>query len=588
MDKNYHFQVNLGGMLDILSNHLYKSPGVFVRELIQNGVDAVTLRKKRDSLWQDGRILIRVSEGKQLCFQDNGSGLTKEEIHQFLAVIGQSSKKELVSDGLPTDFIGRFGIGLLSCFMVSDSIEVHTKSMSGEDAYIWKGYADGTYTLEPLENCETGTEIVLTAKKGCEDYYRPEKIKELVQYYGLTLPVSIYLCNTAGKRELLNYRPEDYSHLNTVQLLSLGEWLFGEEFLDVIPIQTPHLSGAAYIVGYQTDVSVKRGHRIHLKNMLLTEEGNPLLPEWAFFLRCFLNTDNLRPTASRENFYEDEDLNLAQQEFSEAVQQHFAMLARRKPEKLKQIVHIHHTAMKSMAVWNDEIFRLIIDYLPFHTSEGEMTGADIKKAGEANMIGDVERFKQLKPMFVARDKLLICTGYSFDDPLIHKLAEYDSLPITPVQEESIEFLLEKVSFEEQQEAFSALNIINQSIREYDCRAELKRFYPVDMPALYYMSDDVAFLRQVQNAAEGNDGIFSDTLTSLLQGVEEQPLATLYLNRNSSLVRRLLQVQNHRKLQSVAKVLYIYAMVTGGHTLHRQELQMLSSELLYLIDEDAEK
>lgn len=584
MEHSYHFQVNLGGMLDILSNHLYKTSDVFLRELMQNGVDAVTLRKKNDPLWQDGRILIRVQEGKQLFFQDNGAGLTQEEIHRFLAVIGQSSKSELVDGRMPTDFIGRFGIGLLSCFMVSDSIEVHTRSVSGGEAHIWKGYADGTYTLEPLEDCEEGTIIILTAKKGCEYYYQPEKIRELVQYYGLTLPVPVYLCDHNGKNEILNYSPEDFSNLNREQLLSLGQWLFHEEFLDAIPIQTQHLSGAAYIVGYQTDVSVKKGHRIHLKNMLLTEEGTPLLPEWAFFVRCFLNTDNLRPTASRENFYEDEELALAQQEFSGEIQCYFEMLSRRKPEKLQQIVQIHYNAMKSMAVWNDEIFQLIIDYLPFVTSEGEMNGAALIKAGEAVTIGDVERFKQLKPIFVARDKLLICTGYSFDNKLIYKLAEYYHLPVTPIQEESMELLLEEVSFEEKQEAFSALREINRGLGDFDCKVELKRFYPADLPALYYVSDDVAFLRKVQNVKEESSGIFSETLSSLLRGVEEKPLATLYLNGNSPLVRRLLQVNDTRRLQSVAKLLFIHAMVTGGHTLHQRELQTLSKELLYLIDD----
>lgn len=598
MNNNYHFQVNLGGMLDILSNHLYKTPDVFLRELMQNGVDAVTLRQKREPFWNEGRIVIHVQKGKRLFFQDNGAGLTQDEIHRFLAVIGQSSKSELVDGRIPTDFIGRFGIGLLSCFMVSDSIEVHTKSMTDKQAYVWKGYADGTYTLEELDDCNVGTTIILTAKRGSEFYYEPNKIKELVRYYGLTLPVPIYLNDRSAEEEAspsketpispdnspLNYTPEDFSHLNAEQLLSLGEWLFGEEFLAAIPIQTPHLSGAAYIVGYQTDISVKKSHRIHLKNMLLTEEAVPLLPDWAFFLRCFLNTDTLRPTASRENFYEDEELALAQQEFSGAVQQYFERLAVRKPDKLRQIVSLHHTAMKSMAVWNDELFRLLIDYLPFTTSEGEMTGAALKKAGQAVIINDLAKFKQLKPIFVAQEKLLICTAYSFDDQLMQKLTDYFQLPITPIQEENMELVLEEIGFEEKQAAFSMLHEMNKGLQEFDCQAELKRFYPMDLPALYYMSDDVAFLRQVQNASEGSQGIFSETLTSLLRGVEEKPLATLYLNGNSPLIRRLLQINDSKKLQSVAKILYVHAMVTGGHTLHRRELQMLGTELLYLIDE----
>lgn len=64
--KAYHFQVNLGGMLDILSNHLYQSADVFLRELLQNGVDAIKLRMNRDPGWDKGSIHIRLQLGKAL------------------------------------------------------------------------------------------------------------------------------------------------------------------------------------------------------------------------------------------------------------------------------------------------------------------------------------------------------------------------------------------------------------------------------------------------------------------------------------------------------------------------------------------
>ena len=71
--------------------------------------------------------------GRRLIFRDNGAGLSEEGIHRFLAVIGQSSKTELVNGTIPEDYIGRFGIGLLSCFMVSDSIVVHTRPARGAE-----------------------------------------------------------------------------------------------------------------------------------------------------------------------------------------------------------------------------------------------------------------------------------------------------------------------------------------------------------------------------------------------------------------------------------------------------------------------
>ena len=198
MSDTYHFQVNLGGMLDVLSNHLYKSPDVFLRELLQNGVDAITLRQKSQPDWNGGKITITVEPGRRLIFRDNGAGLSEEGIHRFLAVIGQSSKTELVNGKIPEDYIGRFGIGLLSCFMVSDSIVVHTRPAEGGGAHVWTGLPDGTYTLEPLEECPVGTSVILTAKPGMEHYFQPRKVTELVRYYGLALPPSTCPATRSG------------------------------------------------------------------------------------------------------------------------------------------------------------------------------------------------------------------------------------------------------------------------------------------------------------------------------------------------------------------------------------------------------
>ena len=129
MEEQFVFKVNLGGMIDILANHLYSTPEVFIRELLQNGIDAISARKKQQSDLRDAHLRIKVDPGRQLVFTDSGAGLTRDEIHQFLAVIGQSSKRDLETGRVYEDYIGRFGIGLLSCFMVSDEILVHTRSV---------------------------------------------------------------------------------------------------------------------------------------------------------------------------------------------------------------------------------------------------------------------------------------------------------------------------------------------------------------------------------------------------------------------------------------------------------------------------
>ena len=117
----HKFQIHLRGIIDLLSKHLYSGPEVFVRELLQNGVDAIRARQKLDPDFAGSLNLeLHTPKGKPatLVATDDGIGLTEDEVHRFLATIGESSKRMAEGDR-PTDFIGQFGVGILSCFLVS-------------------------------------------------------------------------------------------------------------------------------------------------------------------------------------------------------------------------------------------------------------------------------------------------------------------------------------------------------------------------------------------------------------------------------------------------------------------------------------
>jgi molecular chaperone HtpG len=94
---DYRFQVNLNGIIELLSKHTYSSPKVFVRELLQNASDAILARTYLDPDHQ-GEVRIELvqanSAAPSLIFRDNGIGLTEEEVHLFLATIGQTSKRD--------------------------------------------------------------------------------------------------------------------------------------------------------------------------------------------------------------------------------------------------------------------------------------------------------------------------------------------------------------------------------------------------------------------------------------------------------------------------------------------------------------
>lgn len=192
----HNFQVHLSGIIDLLSNHLYSGPQVFVRELLQNGVDAISARRNEDPDFE-GEISVEAIEvdgrGHTLVVIDNGIGLQEDEIHRFLATIGQTSKHRNDLLTRNADFIGQFGVGLLSCFVVSQEIVVITKSAKPNSPTVeWRGHNDGTYSIKVLDkDIAAGTQVYLTAKPDAAEFFKSARVKELCEYFGSLLPYPI-------------------------------------------------------------------------------------------------------------------------------------------------------------------------------------------------------------------------------------------------------------------------------------------------------------------------------------------------------------------------------------------------------------
>ena len=145
--ESRNFQVDLGSIVELLSRNLYSGPRVFVRELLQNGIDAITARLEIEP---DAPRRIRfITNGRTLTVTDTGIGLSLAEAQQLLATIGGTSKRD--EFGLSrSEFLGQFGIGLLSAFMVSSNITVFSRSARPEapnEVVLWRGQSNGTWTI---------------------------------------------------------------------------------------------------------------------------------------------------------------------------------------------------------------------------------------------------------------------------------------------------------------------------------------------------------------------------------------------------------------------------------------------------------
>ncbi|MDO5560993.1 MAG: HSP90 family protein [Oscillospiraceae bacterium] len=586
-ENSFLFQVNLGGMIDILSNHLYSSPDVFIRELLQNGADAIRAREKTDKDFTDKSIDIKLYDDSRLVFCDCGTGLTEEEIHKFLAVIGQSSKHNISDQKEKSDYIGRFGIGLLSCFLVSDEICVRTRSMKTPDVTLeWRGKPDGTYTINECEQItHIGTQIILESKDDSKQYFTAEKISELVRYYAMPLPYPIYMCTQDVKTRLNPPFPQGKSA--HAQVMDLGKMIFGCDFLDFIPLQSKNntFSGVAFIMAQEVAPTARHSHRIYLKNMLLTENGERLLPKWAFFLRCFINTDGLRPTASREDFYEDDKLIEAREELHECITEYLEKLSDAKPQIFARLIRTHRLAVSSVAADDDSLYRAFFPYLTFETSFGSIIGRQLLEyTDEITYTNYIDEYRQISSVFLARGRMLVNAGYTYVRQLIGRMSLINENAV--VSELNIHDI-DDMLYDAQGISVSEISRFNKKcsdiLSDYDCRALLKRFEPEELPVLYTIDDNALMLRDIQQSIEKSDEMFSDMLNSFAEELDDDTAATLYINSDNSLVKRLIDTQDAQRLECCIKILYVQALLTGGYPMHSGEMQVLNDNLLQLLD-----
>ena len=583
--ENFNFKVDLKGIIRLLSDNLYSSDKVFLRELLQNAVDAVGARKKADPSYQIGKITVtyrKKGNGAQLVFEDNGIGLTKDEIHSFLSVIGQSSKR---GNEMRNSFIGQFGIGLLSCFLVTNEIKVITRSVTEEKAYQWVGKSDGSYVItEPKKKMEPGTQVSLKLTGTKYDFFTEQEIVNDLAEYAFLLRTPVAFDGDNQKKVVnSNFIPWRQSFSVVEDIMGFGEQVFEEEFFDVIPLIGDGIKGYAYISTRQTSANTSVKHKIFLKNMYVTDDGRDLIPKWAFFTQCIVNMDDLTPTASREGFTRDYKLMKAKNQIEKCIFDYFVSLSQYDVKKLKLVTQIHNVAIKSLAVENEQIFKLFFPFLTFPTNRGIMTGFQIVNASKkvpVNYCVELDDFRRLCPLIEGTDSLLVNGGYIYDAGILQKLPKfYKNVRVEIFNDSSYDNILAEPpeDFEREMELFR--RFAEDGLREFHCGVSFKSFSPDSLQALFVPGQDALFEETMDSES------FSGFFEGFDFGEAEESAGgnRLYLNCNNSFIKSLGQVREEELIHAMIQVVYVQALLAGHYTLAGREMELMNKSLQQLME-----
>lgn len=583
--KDGKFQVDLKGLIRLLSENLYSGENVFLRELLQNAIDAITARSKQDLAFKEPLITVRhfLSQGDlTLEFCDNGIGLTEEDLHIFLSVIGLSSKR---SEGAQNSFIGQFGIGLLSCFLVTNEICVDSRAFGAEETFRWVGRSDGTYeVLAGVAMPEAGTVVRIKLTGNMAGKYSADVVKEHLSLFGFLVDTPIHFTSGEEKTTINDHLILWRHSLSTFgQVMDFGEQVFGQRFFDVIPLDEDGLQGYIYLSSERTGAATPHRHKIYLKNMFITEDGKGLVPKWAFFTRCIINGEKLTPTASRESFQQNGALLKACGQIEQRILNYFMELSLFDLPKLKVITGIHNTAIKSLVVENDKIYQIFFPFLMFSTNNGNLTGAQLLDAARKVPVYycmTMEEYRRVAALVSADSCLLVNASYVYDESILKRLPKfYQKVPVKRFEPDQMEYLLQEVPQEAVEASVYLIQQAELALAEFHCLVSLKQFASAAMPALYVPGEDMIFDGMVTNS-EG------DGFPSFLDDFSDYELihsAKLYLNYNSKLVKKLMQVHDPQALYMIAQILYVQALLAGQYPLGKREIDILNENLTMLIE-----
>ncbi|GAA1269579.1 HSP90 family protein [Saccharothrix xinjiangensis] len=576
---SHTFGVDLRGIIDLLSHHLYSGPRVYARELLQNAVDAITARR---ALQPDapGEVVIEPIEsaGGTLRISDTGVGLTEREVHDLLSTLGRTSKRDDLGFARQ-GFLGQFGVGLLSAFLVAERISLTSRSARGGPAVRWTADATGNYDVEVDDSAraEVGTTIELVPHRDAEHWLEKDVVRALVAEYGELLPVTVRVDHevvTLGELPWLD------------DARAYGERVLGVAPFDAIPVEVPAvgLRGVAYVLPGGVHPGARQSHRVYLKRMLVGDAIEGLLPDWAYFVRCVVDSTSLRPTASREALYQDETLLAVREELGRQVRDWLVRLDATSPERTRALLEAHHLGIKSLARADDDMLRLVERWFPFETTDGPQSLRQFRRRhGTIAYVPDVDEFRQLAPVAHAQGMGLVDAGYAYDVEIMERLVALDGpTAARRVAPSEVLAALDDPDPELERALLARLDQAREVLERHDCEAVPRDFDPGSLPALLVTNAEAERRRDAQQAGEDADPLWAELLGSLVESASGAA-QRLVLNCRNPLVRRLTQLTDPALVELTVESLYVHALLQARRPMRPKDTAALNRSFLDLLD-----
>ena len=329
MKKEGNIKISSENMMPIIKKWLYSDKDIFLREIVANGIDAITKYKKLIDMGEaadDGKeFCIKISvdkDARTLTVEDNGIGMTGDEVETYITQIAFSGASDFLSkyekaggDGI----IGHFGLGFYSAYMVSDNVEIFTKSYKDAPAVHWESDGNSTYSIEECEKDGRGTKIVMHIAEGEDDFLQENIIRTLIRKYCSFMPYNIYLSfkGDGSDKPLNDTHPlytknpkdctdEEYKKFYTDTFMDYNEPLFWVHLNMDYPFR---LKGILYFPKTRNKLELERGMvKLYCNQVFIADNIKEVIPEFLMLLNGVIDCPDIPLNVSRSFLQNDREV----------------------------------------------------------------------------------------------------------------------------------------------------------------------------------------------------------------------------------------------------------------------------------------
>lgn len=569
-NKKGNISIHTENIFPIIKKWLYSDKDIFIRELISNGCDAINKYKKLVSLGEiennkdeEYKITVTIDkENSALIFEDNGIGMTEEEVQKYINQVAFSGAEDFVNKykdkmSEESDIIGHFGLGFYSAFMVAKKVQIDTLSYKeNNDAVRWISEGQTEYEIGLSDTRKTrGTTITLFLDDESKEFLGEYTVRNTIDKYCSFLPVDIYL-KVSDKEE----KDEDIKPLNDTKPL----WLKSpkdctdeeyKEFYKKVfktfdePLFWIHLNvdypfnlkGILYFPKLKNEFELIEGKvKLYNNQVFVADNIKEVIPEFLLLLKGVIDCPDLPLNVSRSFLQNDKDVSKISKHIVKKVADKLKSLYKNEKENYEKFWDDIQVFIKFGCLKDEGFYDKIKDIILFKTINNEyvtlndyLENCKEKHENKVFYVSDEEQQSQYIKLFKDYGLDAVVLDSSIDNHFV-SFIEFKNQGVTfnRIDADLSDVLKDKKDDENKEEKTAIENLFKDLVKDKVKAYSVESLKSEDTTAIILVSEQSRRMSEMKSQFAGMDF-----------GMSFEEEKTLVINDNSPIIKKLINLKD---------------------------------------------